>query len=166
MIAMRSFSKKQLAVAGTATVILVGGSTAAYAYWTSTGGGTGDGATAAGSAALVVTQDTLLAGMYPGDSPQDLQFTVTNGSVGDPSTKVYGVTAYVTTDKGGCDGTDFLINGTPADSAVTLAWTPVEIVGGSSETSVLEDNDIQFNNKATEQNDCKNAAVTITYAAQ
>jgi hypothetical protein len=161
---MRTISKKKLAVSTAVAVVLVGTGTAAYAFWTSTGTGTGTGTTRADASTLSVTQDSTLTGMFPGDSAQNLVFTVHN-EAGAASAKVFGATAYVTTDKGSdCDGTNFLVNNSPAASPVTLVWAASEIIGGQSATSGATDNKIQFNNKATVQDLCKGAIVTVHYA--
>lgn len=155
--------KKKVAVAAAAAT-LVGGVGVAFAYWTSTGSGTGSASTTAGASNLSYTQAALNA-MYPGDSAQPLVVTVKNeNSTG--SQYVLNVKAYVTTDKAGCSGGDFKINGSAAPSveasAVALAWTATDLAAGAS--AATSGDTIQFNNlTATNQDACKNAAVTVHY---
>lgn len=149
------------------TVLALGTAGVAYAYWSTTGSGTGSGSTTAGdNAAATVTNDGLAA-MYPGDSVQDLVVKVTNTSTSQQA-YVSGVQAWVTTDKANCDGSNFLLNGAAAPSAaaekVALVWTAREINAGATAAQATG-NTIQFNNKAAEQNACKGAAVTVHYTA-
>jgi hypothetical protein len=159
---MRKLNKK--AVAGIAAgLMLVGGGTA-YAYWTTTGSGSGTGSTTAGTADQLGFAQDALTPMFPGDDAQDLSVTVTNNS--GESAYVTQVKAYVTTDQSSCDGSDFLLDGVAAPStsatAVNLAWTPQDLIAGGSDEAT---GTIQFNNKATNQDACKSAAVTIHYVA-
>jgi hypothetical protein len=162
---VRKFSKKQYIAAGAAAVIIAGGAGAAFAYWTTTGSGSGTGSTTAGTVdQLTFTQNTLSA-MYPGDSSQDLIVKVTNTS--GERAYVSSVKAYVTTDKADCTGADFLLNGEAAPStagtAVALGWAAQDLAkngGNANATST-----IQFNDTDANQDACKSATVTINYLA-
>jgi hypothetical protein len=102
--------------------------------------------------------------MYPGDASQDLTVTVTNTS--GESAYVAGVKAYVTTNKSGCTGADFLLNGAAAPStaldAVALTWSAQDLVATGHDDAT---GTIQFNNTGDNQDACKSAAVTIHYLA-
>ena len=50
--------------------------------------------------------------MFPGDAPQTVTATVKNAGTENYTFKT--VKAYVTTDKSGCDGSDYLLNGAAA----------------------------------------------------
>lgn len=166
-------SKKRVAVIGALTAVtLVGGGTA-FAYWTTSGSGTGSATTSAGAPALTITGDAPDA-MFPGDSPQPLVVTVLNNAAN--SARVAGVTAVVSTNVSGCTGSDFKINDTPAGSAVTLNWTAVDLAPGGSQSTPSSlvtpgSNSIQFNNKPSDSQDpCKaidgiTKKITITYTA-
>lgn len=164
-------NKKKIAALATGALVL-GSAGVAYAYWTTTGSGTGSGSTTAGAATLTLTQNpneageaTALDAMYPGDEPQPLVVRVTNSSDTD-SFLVSTVSAWVSTDKTGCNADDFRINGGEAGdetSPSALTWAPVELAAGASDDTVGDT--IQFNNKGTEQNACKGATVTVHYLA-
>ena len=157
---MRKITKRSAAVvAGGALAVATAGT--AFAYWTTTGSGSGTGATQAQSVSLSFTQTPLNA-MFPGDSSQPLTVAVKNTS----SQKEYvsGVKAYVTTDKAGCTGADYLLNGAaaPVDagSAVALTWTAADLGAGASANAV---GTIQFNDTNANQNSCQGATVTVNY---
>jgi hypothetical protein len=160
----KSSKKKRSAALLVAGVIGLATAGGAYAYWTGLGGGTGTASTKAGSAtALVVTGDVASA-MFPGDSAQTVTATVKN--TGAERYMVATVKAYVTTDKPGCDGSDYKLNGaaapTSAADAATITVPPIELAPGATTTGTFT---MQFNNKATSQDACKGAAVTINYVA-
>jgi azurin len=160
--------KKLIAVLG-AAVLVVALATAAFAYWTTSGNGIGTGSTATGTADELSFNTTPLAAMYPGDSAQEFTVTVTNNDASQTAT-VTNLKAYVTTDSlGTCDGSDFLLNGSPAPSvagsAVALHWTQSDIAAGASAATDTHDT-IQFNDKVlTKQDDCKGVGVTLHYLA-
>ena len=151
---MFKISKKNQLLAGVATLalIVVGGS--AFAFWTSIGSGTGSAVTGTNSA-IVVNQTSTVTGLAPGLAAQAL-----SGHFDNPSTSptyVAAVTATVTaTDKAGCTASDYTIAGT---ALVGAEIQPGVAVGAWSGLT------IQFNNKpGTNQDACKNATVTISYA--
>jgi hypothetical protein len=167
---MRMTRKKLIAVLG-AAVLVVALATAGFAFWTTSGNGSGTGSTAAGTANDLTFATTSLTQMYPGDLAQTFTVTVTNGNASQTST-VSNVKAYVTTDSlGTCDGSDFLLNGVAAPStsatAVALGWTQADIAAGDSAATSGADS-IQFNNKSGvtgNQNACKGVGVTLHYVA-
>jgi len=157
-----NLKKKTLAfaVAGGLTVATAGG---AYAYWTTTGSGTGSATTRAGATVFTVAGGVANA-MYPGDSAQTGTATVTN--TGSENYKVQSLKAYLTTDKPGCTGADYLLNGAAAPStngtAADLAITPVDLAPAATASKTFT---LQFNNTAANQDACKSAVVTINYLA-
>lgn len=162
MIAMRSFSKKQLAVAGTATVILVGGGTAAYAYWTTTGSGTGTASTG-DSTTTTVNQVSAPSNMAPGVSPGAITFNVEN----DSATQSAYVTNVTISIAGISDaGTDSSKPAcTPADYVLTQpTWTPVELAPGATSADNATAT-LGFANTAANQDNCKGATVNLAYTA-
>ncbi len=163
-------SKKQRVVAGLAgtAMAVAAGTGVAWAYWTTTGRGTGSASTAAGATDTLDFTTAPLDAMYPGDSSQDVTVTVKN--TGDQSVYVTTVKAYLTVDApyatAGCSASDYLLNGvSTADSlanAVTLTWTAQELAKDASEDATAS---IQFNDKATSQDVCKDATLTLHYDA-
>jgi hypothetical protein len=160
---MRNSTKITAALGGVALSVATAG--AAYAYWTTTGSGSGTGATTAGVTDTLSFTQTALNAMYPGDSSQTLTVAVKNT---DANQKVYvsGVKAYITTDKEGCTGADFLLGGAAtavdATNAKALAWTAQELAPTVSANATST---IQFNNTGSPQDACKSAIVTVHYLA-
>lgn len=155
---------KRVAIVGATTGALLGGGVA-FAYWTTSGGGTGTAGTAAGESNKLAFAQNTLKNMYPGDSSQDLTVTVTNN--GTSTAYVAGVKAYLTTDKVGCTGSDYTLGGatapSTADTAADLRWTAADLAVGSSADATST---IQFNDTDANQNACQGATVTINYIAQ
>lgn len=156
---MAHLSRRQKIAASATALVLIGSGTAAFAYWSSTGTGSGSGSTTAGESLLSITGD-VASQLYPGQAAQPFTVTVQNNAANNAF--VNGLTAYVTTDKTGCDGTDFTINGSAADSPVTLNFTAIDLAKDATSTS---SNSIQFVNKTTPQDACKGAHITLHYAS-
>lgn len=145
--------------------VAIAGTGVAYAYWTTHGSGSGTGSTTPGVADALTFSQSALTAMHPGDASQPLTVTVTNASKAEAA-HVGLVKAYVTTDKTGCTGADFLLGGTAAPSdaagARSLTWTAQELaVGGSANATST----IQFNDTKANQDVCKAAVVTVNYLA-
>jgi len=163
--AKNSKKKKRAAAILAAGVIGLATAGGAYAYWTSLGGGTGTASAKAGSTSALQVTGNVANAMFPGDTEQTVTATVKN--VGTENYKPQAVKAYVTTNKTGCDGSDFLLNGaaapTTSDAATDITLTSVDLAPGATTTGTFT---MQFNNKLdTNQNACKGASVTITYVA-
>jgi hypothetical protein len=154
---MHKFTKKTLAVA-TAIALLSGGGVA-FAYWTATGAGSGS-ATSGTTSAVTVNQ-TAVTGLYPGASATALAGTFDNPNTG---------AAYVTA----VTATGYSIDATHVTAGCTVAGGHYTL-GGTSNTpgSVAAGNGvgtwsgltIAMNNLGTNQDFCKGAVVTITYAS-
>lgn len=141
---------KKWAIIGTAGLLAVGG--AAYAYWSNVGSGTGTAETGTNQS-VTVNQISTVTGLAPGLPAQPLSGNFDNPNSG--PVFVTAVTATVTgTDKTGCTATDYTIAGTAAVNAEVPAGSGVGSWSGLT---------IQFNNKATNQDACKNAVVSIAY---
>lgn len=148
--AKNKFSKKTKIVAATAASLVGGG--AAYAFWGNIGSGTGPADTGTNQS-VVVNQTSTVSGLAPGLAAQSLSGNFDNPNAG--PVYVTAVTAVVSgTDKTGCTATDYTIAGTATVNAEVPAGSGVGSWSGLT---------IQFNNKATNQDVCKNAAVTISY---
>jgi hypothetical protein len=164
---MKHFTLKKKIAAGAAIVALgIGAGSAAFAFWSSTGSGTGAASTTVGSSDLSYSQNTLDA-MYPGDASQVLTVTVTNDQPsGGQNEHVGGVAAYITTDKALCTGADFLLGGVTAPStlatAASLTFTATDLAPGDTADATST---VQFKNTTSNQDACKNAAVTLHYSS-
>ena len=156
---MRKPTKKTTAIMVAAVTVLAGGG-AAFAYWTAGGSGTGTGATAASSSNVTVVQTSTVTAMQPGDTAQTLTGKFNNPNTG--PAYVGTVTASIASvDKdagavaGTCDATDYTL----ANAAMTVnADVPADDTGAWSGATV------KFNNKASNQNQCKGATVNLAYA--
>jgi len=159
---MRKTQKTTAVVGGTIAAVLVGG--VAFAYWTTSGSGSGTGYTTAGVSDQLSFTQASLTDMYPGDSSQPLTVTVKNTS--GESAYVATVKAYITTDKPGCTGADFKLGGSAAPSTVAtaaaLSWTATDLAAGAQADA---SSTIQFNNTGANQDACKSATVTVNYLA-
>ncbi|MGH9039460.1 MAG: hypothetical protein ACRDZ3_04445 [Acidimicrobiia bacterium] len=158
------FSKKIAVISVVAAGALVAGT--AFAYWSTTGSGTGSASTAEGVVDKLLITNPLIAPMFPGDTEQNVTVTVKNDAASQ-SVYVSDVSAYITTSDLECTGDDFLLDGAAApsdeDQAVSLAWTAQELAAGASDTIAAT---IQFNNDSlSEQDACKGVAVTVHYVA-
>ncbi len=156
------FASRKKRVAAVLTIVALAGiSTAAYAYWTAGGSGTGTGA-AGTTVGLVPVQTTTLNPMYPGDSAQTISGNFNNSN--DGPVFVTTVTASIASvikaggaPPGTCDASDFTLA-----SAVMTVNAQVPAGNGQGAFSGAT---IHFNNKpATNQDACQNATVNLAYA--
>ena len=149
----KHLSKKRVVLAAIVAVALAISSGVAYAYWTSngTGGGT---ANAAGGGSLAVDQPVAVSGLYPGIVDQDVSIVVTNNE-----SYVQGLSAVDSS-------IDSIAPATCLESwfVVTDATVPASTTidpGGS----VTLTGKIRMLEVDTNQNDCKNAVITLTHDA-
>jgi hypothetical protein len=147
---MRKMTKKNKVLAAVGALALVaGGGSAAYAYWTTTGAGSG-AATNASANGTVVLHATFAGDLTPGGS-RAVAYTADNG--GTTNLQVRDLTATVTADKAGC---------LPSWFDVTAVSTNTVVAAGATGTSVGSGT-LTFNDNATvDQSLCKGAVVTIT----
>lgn len=151
---MRGLNMKRktlaLAVAGGLTVATAGG---AYAYWTTTGSGTGS-ATNASSNGTVVLHAAFANGLTPGGSET---VTYTADNAGTSSLYVGTISATVSIDAGHstCLASDFTIPSTTSNTTVAPGATGVAAGTGT----------LSFANTAANQDGCKGAIVTLTLAS-
>ena len=147
--------RTKIAVLTTAFVVIASG--AAYAYWTTSGSGTGT-ATTGTNAAVVVTQDAFSSALlYPG-ATVPLTGKFNNPNPGNAYVTAVTATGY-TIDAGhsGCSATgNYTLGGT---SNTPGSIPPGNGVGGWSGLTLT------MNNLGTNQDACKGAILTITYAS-
>ena len=157
---MRKPTKKTTAIIVAAVTVLAGGG-AAFAYWTAGGSGTGSGATAAGSSNVTVVQTSTISAMQPGDAAQTLTGKFNNPNtgpayVGTVTASIASVVKDAGAPAGTCDATDYTL----ANAAMTVN---AEVPAGNNVGSWTGAT-IKFNNKASNQNQCKGATVNLAYA--
>ena len=146
-------------VLGVVASLVVAG--AAFAYWTAGGSGTGTGSTAGAQTALTANQTTSLTAMYPGDTAQTISGTFDNPNSGPVyvstvTVSIASVTKAASAPAGTCDATDYTL----ASAAMTVNS---EIAAGTGK-GAFTGATLKFNNKASNQDACKNATVNLAYA--
>lgn len=158
-------NRKRLAAGTFAAFLLVGGGTAAFAYWTTDGSGDGSAATGTG-ASVTISQLSAPADLRPGGTAQLLTFRINN-----PQSTNQTVTS-VTLAIRNADGTAWSAQADAAKPACTAAdftltqptWTPVDLAPGDTDflgTGAA----IQMLNGAGNQDNCKTATVPVHYTA-
>jgi hypothetical protein len=163
-----TFNKKKLAAL--AAVVAVGGGTAAYAYWTTTG--TGSGTASAGTSSAVTVAGTSASTLYPGTT-STVSFTAGNPGTANQSISsihLVSVQAYPTsadrtagtnviTACGGVAGAghDFAM----PDVTVNPA-TDGNIAAGATAQTLTATGTLTMNNLSTNQDTCKSAFLALT----
>lgn len=150
--------KRVAAVALTAIVVLIGG--AAFAYWTSSGSGTGHGTTGQSTDFDVTSPGPTGLALTPGGPSQSIPFTVTNPGTG--TQDLTSVTVIVADENGdpwlsdpeGCTEDDYTV-GTPV-------ITYDQIPGGGSISGTVT---LTMNNLDSIQDACKGLDVPLYFAA-
>lgn len=146
--------KKKVALLAFSTGVLLLAGGAAVAYWSITGSGSSTASTGT-VVSVAVNQTSTVSGLAPGLAAQPLSGNFDNPNSG--PVYVASVTAVVSgTNQAGCTATDYTIAGTATVGAQIASGAGVGSWSGLT---------IQFNNKATNQDVCKNAQVTISYTA-
>jgi hypothetical protein len=145
--------RKPLVATAVTGGILAVTATAAFAYWSATGSGSGSAATAAESQAMTVRQTSTNTGLVPGGAASTLSGIIENpNTFAVPLTKLTGTVA-VDSSHSGCDKSWFTVSLTPPAS--------VPAGGNAAFSGTVRLND----DPATNQDACKGAAVTLSYAA-
>jgi hypothetical protein len=154
---MHKFTKKTLAIA-TGIALLSGGGVA-FAYWTATG--SGSGTATSGTAAAVTVNQTAVTGLYPGAGATTLAGTFNNPNTGPAYVTAVTATGYT------IDATHVTAGCLVADGHYTLGGTaPVAAnVPAGNAQGAWTGLSITMNNLATNQDFCKGAIVTVTYAS-
>ena len=134
---------------------------AAIAYWTAGGAGTGSAATGAGFTPLTAVQTSTVSNMFPGDTAQTLTGNFTNPNAGPAyvatvTASIVSVTKATGAAPGTCDATDYTL----ANAAMTVN---AEVLAGTAR-GAWTGATIKFFNKSTNQDQCKGATVNLAYA--
>jgi hypothetical protein len=129
----------------------------AYAYWTNTGSGSGTATTSNPANGQLTVSGSAITGLAPGVAAKTLAGSITNPSTSTSDFHVSGLSATISIDAAhvtaGCGTSDYTL---VQPSGVTGDLAPGANLPFSSGT-------IAFNNKATNQDFCKGATVTINY---
>ena len=149
-------NRKAVVAAGAVLLVAAAG---AYAYWTTTGSGTGSAADGT-TVAITVNQTSVITGLYPGGPAAALSgnFDNTNPGavrVGTVTASLVDVTGSVGTPA--CTIADFQQNN-PAASV------NAEIVSGNG-VGAWSGPSVQLLNSGTNQDACKNASVNLSYTS-
>jgi hypothetical protein len=149
------FTRKKMMIGLVVGLVSVGMAAAAFAYWTGGGSGSGSASTATDTSAVTVNQAAGIAGiddLYPGGTPVALNGTFTHAN--DGPVHIASLSATVADPAGTCAAADFAIVGSPLaindDIATGDPWTGLSV-------RMVDD--------GTNQDDCKNVAITINYTA-
>lgn len=155
-------SRRNILIAAT-TVLLLGGGGAAFAYWTLSGSGTGSASTGTVTGTITAVQTSTITNLRPGGAAQTLSgnFTNTDTSpihVTSVTASISGVTKAVGAVSGTCDASDYTLTGAvmPVNANVNSGTAQGAWTGAT----------LQFNNKATNQDQCQGATVAIAYVIQ
>lgn len=155
---LRSASRTRKVVATTAALVLTGG--AAFAFWSSTGNGTGSATTGTDTPFTVTSSPATGGPLTPGGPTQTVPFTVVNPGTGVQNLATVTVTVAgpggtTWADVPGCSALDYTV-GTPA-------FTAGQIAAGASVSGTVT---ITMNNLSTNQDACKNATVPLYFSAR
>lgn len=146
--------------AGAALCLLVGG--AAFAYWTTTGSGSGSAATGDVSAVTIVATSPTVSGLYPGGPAQAVSGNFNNPNPG--SVYINQVTVTISavspsqsnTNLPACTAADFTVVQPGATAAQIPSGTGVGSWTGSS---------IALKNTSANQDNCKNVSLTLSFTS-
>lgn len=158
-------------------IAVIGGGIA-FAYFTNIGSGAGNAGTGSNNP-VVVKQTSAVTAMAPGIAPQALAGNFDNPNPG--GVFIAAVQASITSvdvvvpnpapnpAPPACTITDFVLaggtQGATAQIATTTTGLGVEIPAGLAKGN-WSGLTLQFNNKSTNQDACKNSTVNITYTAK
>ena len=150
-----NYRKPAVAAAIVGGVLAVSG-TAAFAYWTANGTGSGTAGTAAASTPLTITQDSFSGSpLTPGGAAQPISGTVTNSNTFNVP---FALTASV-----GVDAPHVTLGCQASWYTVTLTTSPTTVAANNH--ADFAGNVALTNLATTNQDSCKGATVTVTYTA-
>lgn len=154
-------TKKRTIIAISAiAVLVVAGS--AFAYFTSTGNGTGQ-ATVGSASSWTVTPAAATGTMYPGSGTSSFDYTVTNASTGHQ--KLATTTSVVLTDGSG----NITDHGTVVPGCLATWFTPtnhapaaIDLAGGANTTGSV---DVVMSDAAVAQDSCQGHTPEVKISA-
>jgi hypothetical protein len=143
------FTKKSRTIMAGAAVVGLASAGVAYAYWTTSG--TGSGTATTGTVVGITVIETISAtNLYPGGPAQPIAGNFNNSNAG--AVYVASVTAALGTLPTGCLAADFTIAGTALVNANVAAGTGVGSWSGLT---------ITMNNTGVSQNACKASTIPL-----
>jgi hypothetical protein len=159
---MKRFMNKKVVAVGLAAGLALGVAGAAFAYFSSTGSGTGSGLV--GSTEAVTVNQTGIVYNGPGDAGTDLlpgatatvSFSITNGGGNQYVNAIH--LASWTSDKAGCDSTD-------DPGWITMPDVSVAADEPNGTTAVANQGTITFNDLGVNQDVCQGASLTFSYTS-
>jgi hypothetical protein len=156
--AMRSLKKKSKLIVAGAAIIGLASSGVAYAYWTTSGNGSGSASTGASSAFAVTTDAATGGPLTPGGPSETVGFHVTNNNSGVQHLTAVAVTVANSdntawTAVSGCSSLDY---------TVVPHFTAGDLAAGAIASGTVT---ITMNNLGSSQNGCQNATVPLYVAA-
>ena len=169
---MRNLSKKAKTIIAGAAIAGLASAGGAYAYWTTTGSGTGQATAGTTSTFTVASTNGTAVLLSPNGPTQASTFTVHNpGSGNQKLSQVVvsimnadGVTPWASA--GGCTAADFSINGVAAGNSANVAVLDLLTPNGTAgSTSASYPVTIQMVDTGSPQNGCKGVSVPLYYAA-
>lgn len=148
---MGFISRKKVAAAAAVATVAMGG-VVAYAFWTTTGAGSGS-ANAASSNGTVTLYASFAPGIYPGGT-ESVSFTADNGGATDLEVRTIHL-ASVSVDSGhsSCVVGDFSMADVTSNTVVPHASTGYALTGSGSLVYV--------NDPVNSQDACKGATITL-----
>jgi len=160
---MRNISKKRLAVIAGGTAVVMAGAGIGYAFWTTTGAGSGTAGTGDVSRNITMAASNSTDQLVPGGSAIDLTLTANNPNT--YSAAISGDSLSLTQVKCGesdvtSDGWFQLVNSSLAGAAVLAPLTDDQAVTPTKPVSIK-----MVDDPANTQDVCKNADVTFTFNA-
>lgn len=145
------------AIAIVAAGLLLAGAGGAYAFYSTTGAGTGSAKNAPGNGTLVLTA-SFAPGLTPGASTP-VTFTVTNP--GTSTLNLNTITSVVSTSPSGCLPADFSISPVVVD--IRVPGTPKN--QAAVPVAIQPTGTLAFADTALNQDLCKDAVVTLTLSS-
>jgi hypothetical protein len=145
---MKFFTKKRSVIALVAFVVAALAAVGAYAYFTSTGSGSGN-ATVGSSSNIVITNDTV-GTLYPGGADVTVPVHLQNPGGGN---EYVGTVSGTVADNGGCLGSWFVVDPVTYNAEVNHGATN----GTSTKVRMLD--------AATSQDACQGATLTVNWSS-
>jgi len=163
---MKRFMNKKVAAIGLAAGLALGAAGAAFAYFTGSGNGTGQG-TVGTTATWNVAQTNVSGVMYPGHGSTDLTFTVTNNGQGNQAIESGNLSAAVL-----ADGSGYITSHGASVTGCLQSWFTAPVIdapalgyGHNLDVGASDTVDVHIsltNTPTVNQDACKGATPDVT----